>query len=213
MNKSSSWLFWPVLNTRKILSFSGFTIILNGLIPIFGVLFFNWEVFPILMFYCIEVVLVITDFGISLLLETTREKHGIFLPAWFLIPFLVICVIFAFYLPIVMIIIIAISKVENAVNLIWNVYFVISVAILCINIIIVSKINKKYLSKGQSKFNNANVGWIMPAKAYLLLICTGFIVYFNLFSASLIIVAMLKMFVELRSFLRHPFEKSRIIVN
>jgi hypothetical protein len=182
-------------------------ILFSNLFPIFGVIFFNWEAFPILLFYGIESVLSLTAKGYQELKKVPRKKSGQSeLPTVIIYLFIIIAAILLFYLPVVRMVMIAASTVDNAVNSISNVYFILSTVILVVGILLPGIKDKKVSKRnGNHQENQALVVRdivVFMAKFLFLMIITSVIISTSFYTASLIVIAIAKACLDIVSFFK-----------
>jgi hypothetical protein len=208
MKNFLSWLFWPRPRNIELSRLLLIAIILSNLLPIFGVLFLDWKCFPILVFYCIEG-FIGSSINYIKLVQTDESE----LSLWFKYLVLVVLMLIVLVIPMITMVVVAASRIEQSVESVLNLYFIISVVILVLSLGIPWFKNflkyKKNKKKHVNRINPAEVTFII-FKPYLLVGVTFAIVITNFYTAALIILAIVKTFIDLRSFLRRQmFEEGR----
>jgi hypothetical protein len=176
----------------------------DNLLPLVGVLFFDWTVLPLLVFYCVEGFLVLSFKSLQLA-KTEQKLYKWRVGAWYVVAsFLFHLLIMA--TPILISINMPASKAQNATEYIGDSYFIISVAILAVSIVVTF-----FQDLAKSKRYKIEVDIIQTHKIYLFLVIkmglligmTAFIAYTGAFSSALIIVICVKAFSDIRSFVRN----------
>lgn len=199
MKKFLSWLFWPRTKTIELSKLPFIFFILSNLLPIFGVLFLDWKYFPILFFYCIEA---FVGGSLNFVKIVIEDKNP---PRWFEMLFVLVLETLFVLIPMITMIAVAASRINNAVESVSNPYFVISAVILILTLfipwlkelLIYQNNKKKHIFQKKPA-----VGTIFYFKPLLFVGCIFFIVITNFYTAALMILVVVKTFIDLRSFFR-----------
>lgn len=199
-----SWIFWPRKQTAELLKLSVVLVVLDNLLPLFGVLLFGWTVFPVLVFYCVESFLLLSFKS----LELAKIEQKIYkwrLGAWYVIAsFIFHSLITA--TSILIIVNTAPSRADHAIEYIHDYYFIISVIILGLSIAITEIRDLREIKKYKIKLDVLQLQRMylfLVIKMGLLIGITAAIAYTGAFSSALIIVICVKAFLDLRSFVRN----------
>jgi hypothetical protein len=192
-----AWLFWPKAQISSLSETEHIVSILINILPILGVLFFEWDVFPILLLYCIESIIgIIFEY-----LKSNRENPDLppGSPA-FMANFLYLS-LFIIGMIVPLTVIFLASNEELTLQSISNVFFLISVASFIGNQLIIQITNNKRIKKGTYKLHkHENQGYLL--KLALLVPIAMVIALTGAYTISLISLIILKVFLEMRSFLR-----------
>jgi len=188
-----TWIFWPKTKISRISEIEHLALIFSNILPIFGVLFFNWEAFPILLLYCIEIVIGIIFY---LLKSENPPKYPLFLAITTAIIyyFILLCSLF-------IILYFAFDEAQ-AMQSIRSIYFIVS-AVIFIGNQLVFRI-KRYLRTKRKKYNprQLKTTGAEGLKPILLIVIALVIAVTGAFKIALITLVAIKTFLEIRSYLR-----------
>jgi hypothetical protein len=203
MKRIYAWLFWPKAKNTQLSRPAAIAMILSNLLPIFGVLFFDWRSFPILLLYCIESMIGISFDTISAL----KKEFGPSLPGSirFSSFFIFGIAMLIFQITLIMIVVYAANQ-EQSFDSLRNVYFIINIVILVthqsISRIRITNIQKKLrYHYDQKNKNHSSEDYFMP-KQLLLIAVAGAVVLTRTYAALLISLILIKTFLDIRFYLR-----------
>jgi hypothetical protein len=205
MKKFLSWIFWPKPKLAGLSDIENITLIIINLLPIVGVLFFNWNVFPILLIYCIEAVIV---WIFEILLAEKRENKKLKLNASriFGLTFVIVLLLIFLILPLALIFLA--SDEKQTLQSMRNIFFWISVAIFMSNQLIFQIRSMKKINSQKIYPRTSNqIGFIFRPE--LILLIAIIIAKTGTFKIDLIALIAFKTFLDLRSYLR----KQTVTVN
>lgn len=189
-------LLWP--NARINVS-AGVEIagsILGNLLPIVGILFFNWDAFPVLLFYCVESVILLLLKSAGAILSKHQNKTETVSMLFFVLVFLALAIV----IPLTVVLGYAISGLNDVVDSIANISFVTSVFLLAMGLIIpgIGRIkSEKQVVKSIDDFL-----YFLFFRG-LLIVAVAFFTVLNSYHPSWLIgMSLVKTFLDIRSIMR-----------
>lgn len=203
MKRFLSWLFWPKPKITKISEIEYIALILINFLPIFGVLFFQWEVFPILLVYSIET-MIGTFFG---LMKYVRIESSTMPRTSSVAGYIIYSIVFIIFQVASLTVVLSISDKEQTWQSILNVYWGISVVIFVINQIIFQ--NNKYKRDEKQRLDERKIEILYLVnffKPILLITLSIIIVNTGSYTLSMVLMVLFKTFIEIRSYLRQHIE-------
>jgi hypothetical protein len=203
MKRFLSWLFWPKPKITKISEIEYLTLILINLLPIFGVLFFQWQVFPILLVYSIES-MIGTLFG---LMKYVRTQTSTLPKTASVVGYIGFSIVFTLFQVASLTVVLSITDQEQAWQSILNIYWGISVVIFIVNQIIFQI--KKYQREKYQRLDQRRIEILLLVNylsPFFLVILSIIIVKTGSYTLSMILLVLFKSFIEVRSYLRRHNE-------
>ncbi len=172
-------------------------LILINLLPILGVIVYDWKAFPVLCIYFFEGVITII-FGILKSIRS-EDKTSISL---YKMNYIVSIFFSSYFLIFIFLIVFTIPDTEKTWHSIINFFGIFSVILIIFNklfreIYYLKTYQKRKLNKSQTKEKNLAAFGLM-----LLLVVVWIAVKTMLFEAVMVVLILLKTFIELRSYLR-----------
>jgi hypothetical protein len=173
-----------------------FLIFIN-LLPIIGVIVFDWKAFPVLCIYFLEGLITII-FGILKIIRS-EDKTSISIYKFnYIVPIFFSLYILAF----ILLMVFSIPNTEKTWHSIINAFGIFSIILIILNRLIREIYNLKIYQKRKPNKNHTDASNYSSFGLMLLLVIVFITAKTMLFEAVLIILILIKTFLELRSYLR-----------
>jgi hypothetical protein len=200
MKKLIYLLFWPRNPTTRFFSISLVFFILSSLLPIYGVIFLDWQYFPILLFYFLEgLIWMFSRFLTAAALGKLYGRTYKYMPVWVQVFRTSTLLILGISVPSITMIIVASSHIKGAIESVSNFYFVVSAALLILSQVIQARTATQYRQNNDEKLSE---GFFDLLRFFVFFAITAVLVSTNSFKIALIILTIIKTYIDIGSFLR-----------
>jgi hypothetical protein len=195
MKRFLNWLFWPKPKINGLFDIENIVLIIINLLPILGVLLFNWNVFPILLIYCVEAV-------IGFIFELSRQPDVMQTaqaPKFLTCMFLAIFILLGLIIPLA--VIFFTSNEKQTSQSIQSYSFWIAILLFSGNQIISQIKNSKKIRKYKMISQKSNQS-LFILKPFLIVIIAMIIALSGTYTLSMIALILFKTFLDMRSYFR-----------
>lgn len=206
MNRLLAWVFWP---KSQMLIFSGIepaALLLTNVAPIFGVLFFQWNAFPILVLYLAEIDIVLFFDLIGVSQDETARFPAIAAMSGYFINFF----IFGLSQLLLVAFVLEMSDRRQALESIQDIFFVITAMLFLGNQVVLRVVRSRKRKRRVLDFKSRDMlGVRYFFKLGLSVALVGIVLATKSYAPYLMALVAVKTFLDLRSHLRQQNSSER----